>query len=175
MPKEKFYPVYFPIVKEEVAHIIVKDEKAMLGRHVKCDLSAITKGKLGELGGLVNEIKSGKVYASLTAIRLYSTYIRRFVHRGITKIDDSFSVESTDKKKLQIKIVLMTRKKVKGKVEKALRKEARDFLAKTINAATAEDTFVEILQGELQKKLSKKLKKVYPLSFCEIREVLLKK
>ena len=176
MVREGMYEVYMPLIAEgEVANLIVKSEKGTLGRKISADLSSIARGKLGDLIGKITEIKDDKVIAEPCGITLYASYIQRFVRRGTTKIDDSFVCESADKRKLRVKPVMITRKRVKRSVHSALVKETRDFLEKSFAEEKMIDIFLETLSGEMQRKLSKKLKRVYPLSFCEIRELLVEK
>lgn len=175
MAKETIYTIYFPdISKEELANITLKSEN-IAGKNIKADLSILARGKLGEIKGVVKELKENKILVDATVLKLYPSYIRRFVRRGVIKIDDSFIITTSDKKKLRIKPTFVTRKKVKGAVETALRKEERDFLAKLCTGYSKDDLFIAIINGDIQKQLSKKLKKVYPLSFCEIREIKLEK
>jgi len=176
MVREGLYEVYMPSIAEgEIANLIVKSEKGAIGRKINADLSNIARGKLGELVGKILEIKDDRVIAEPLGIRLYESYIRRFVRRGATKIDDSFVCVTADKRKLRIKPVMITRKKVKGSVHAALIREARDFIEKSFAEEKMNDLFLETLRGDMQRKLSKKLKKTYPLSFCEIRELLVEK
>lgn len=176
MVGEGIYGVYMPSIAEgEIANLVVKSEKGALGRKIFADLSSISRGKLGDIIGKITEVKNDRVIAEPLGITLYASYIQRFVRRGTTKIDDSFVCETADKRKLRVKPVMITRKKVKRSVHAALVKETRDFLEKSFAEAKMIDLFLETLRGDMQRKLSKKLKKVYPLSFCEIRELLVEK
>ena len=71
--------------------------------------------------------------------------------------------------RLKIKPFLIARKKVSRKVKKALREMAREELIKYIKLKDSETIFEELIKNRLQKELSLKLKKIYPLSLCEIR------
>lgn len=176
MVKEKYYAVYLPILsKNEVADIMAKEPKVLTGKGIKIDLASIARGRLGEIKGEIKEIKEGKAIAELRGIKLYPSYVKRFVRRGVTKLDESFIVETSDKKKVRIKPTFITRKRVHRGVQTALRKEVKSFLEKLISTYKTEELIQGIIRGEIQKTLSKKLKKVYPLSFCEIREVLILK
>ena len=176
MVKEIFYPVYMQsLSKEEVADILVKNQKELVGKSIKADLSALAKGKLGEIKGKIREVKEGKIFADPTGIKLYPSYIKRFVRRGVSKIDESFIVETSDKIIVRIKPTLITRKRVSRNVQTALRKETKEFLVKLFASQKLDEIFGGVISGEIQKKLSKKLKKVYPLSFCEIREFFIVK
>lgn len=160
--------------KEELISIMAKEANVLIGKNVKIDLAGFARGRLGEISGKIKEIKEGNAILEPKGIRLYPSYIKRFVRRGVTKIEESFIVETSDKVKVRIKPTFITRKKVKGGVGAALRKEVRDFTEKLVGVYKVEELFVAVIRGEIQKKISKKLKKVYPLSFCEIQEIIIK-
>jgi len=176
MAKEKACEIYIPVLsKAEVASLPPQSIPGLTGKKIKIDISNFARGKLGELTCVVKEVKDNKASAEPVKMSLFPSYIKRFVRRGISKMDESFSAESSDKIKLRIKPVFITRKKVKRSVETSLRKEAKEFITKLFSEMPANEIFSETIKGEIQKKLSKKLKKVYPLSFCEIRELAIEK
>ena len=172
MVKEKFYEVYMEqLTKNSLADILAKPPKELIGKQVKVDLSSLARGKQGEIKGDIIDIKENKALAEVTGLKLYPNYVKRFVRRGATKVDDSIVVEISEKKRIRIKLTFITRKKVNRSVGSALRKEAKDFLTKLLANQKVIEIIKESLEGDLQKKLSKKLKKIYPLSFCEIIEL----
>jgi len=54
-------------------------------------------------------------------------------------------------------------------VRKELRKKAKEELTEYTKNKKSEDIFDEVIRNQIQKPLSVKLKKIYPLSLCEIR------
>lgn len=90
------------------------------------------------------------------------------VRKGTNYVEDSFSAECKDAF-VRIKPFLITRKKVSRAVRKALREKAKEELINYVKGKSAEILFDELLKNSIQKFLSLKLKKIYPLSFCEIR------
>lgn len=95
-------------------------------------------------------------------------YIRRIIKRGINYVEDSFSTECKDAI-IKIKPFLITRKKVSRAVRKTLRESARKYIQKYAKNKTSKELIDEILFGRFQKPMSLKLKKIYPLGFCDIR------
>ena len=83
-------------------------------------------------------------------------------------VEDSFSVKCEDAV-LRIKPFLITRKKVSRAVRKALREKTKEELTEYMKTQNVKTIFDEILKNKIQKSLSLKLKKIYPLSLCEIR------
>ncbi|HJZ18604.1 MAG TPA: hypothetical protein VJ208_00685, partial [Candidatus Nanoarchaeia archaeon] len=70
---------------------------------------------------------------------------------------------------VKMKPFLITRRKVSRKVRKVLRDKAKEEMIKYAKEKTSVEIFGDIIKNEVQKNLSLKLKKIYPLSLCEIR------
>ena len=70
---------------------------------------------------------------------------------------------------MKVKPFMLTRQKVSRAVRNALRETARKHLESRLKARNAQEIFSEIMSNRLQKELSLKLKKIYPLAFCVIR------
>ena len=96
------------------------------------------------------------------------------MRKGTDYVEDSFSAECKDAQ-VRIKPFLITRRKVPRKIRKSLREKARQELINYVKAKNSEELFDEILKNQLQKNLIVKLKKIYPLSLCEIRILSLEK
>ncbi|GAI48994.1 unnamed protein product, partial [marine sediment metagenome] len=88
--------------------------------------------------------------------------------KGTNYIEDSFSAKCKNAQ-VRIKPFLISRRKISKAVRKALREKAREELINYMKNKDIETLFKEILKNQIQKPLSLKLKKIYPLSLCEIR------
>jgi len=64
---------------------------------------------------------------------------------------------------------MITRNKVSRAVRQSLRLTARQHLEVHLTTRTSKELFSEVMTNKLQKELSLKLKKIYPLALCEIR------
>ena len=64
---------------------------------------------------------------------------------------------------------MLTRKHVSRSIRKTLREATRKYLEAYVKVRTLEEVFSDITTNKLQKELSLKLKKIYPLALCEIR------
>lgn len=96
------------------------------------------------------------------------------MRKGTDYVEDSFSVKCKDSE-LKIKPILITRRKVSKAVRNALRTKAKQEIEDYLKTKTAETIFEDVLRNKIQKELSLKLKKVYPLSLCEIRALKVEK
>lgn len=164
--KQKFFDVEIPLINK-VANLRAFDLKDLDGRFIKYDLTRILKGKSAIIQ-LKVKIEENQAIASPRKIRLMPSYLKRMVRKGTNYVEDSFSVDCEDFQ-LRIKPFLITRRKVSRAVRNALRKKAREELTEYVKDKNIETIFQDLLKNQIQKPLSLKLKKIYPLSLCEIR------
>lgn len=161
--KKRFYNIEIDLIKKET-QLQAMEEKELVGRYIKYDMTRILKGKGSTLTLKISE----DLKAIPTEFRLLPFYLKRMVRRGTSYIEDSFETKSKEES-VRIKPFLVTRRKVSRKVRNALRLAAKEELTKWAAEKEIEELYEEVLKNKIQKELSIKLKKIYPLSLCEIR------
>ncbi len=164
--KKRFFDVEIPLIKKQT-QLQAFEQKELEGRIIIYDLTRILRGK-GAMLQLKVKVDKEEITAIPRQIKLMPYYLKRMVRKGTNYVEDSFSATCKDGI-LRIKPFLVTRRKVSRKVRKALREKSREELINYVKDKTIEELFSEILKNQLQKELSLKLKKIYPLSLCEIR------
>jgi ribosomal protein S3AE len=164
--KKRFYDVEIPLIGKET-QLRDYEMESLNGKFIKYDLTRLLRGKNSVL---VFKIKADKekAVASPRSLLLLPSFIRRMVRKGTNYVEDSFFVDCKDAQ-IRIKPFLITRRKVSRAVRKALRDKAKEELVNYIQEKTVNELFDDLLKNQLQKSLSLKLKKIYPLSLCEIR------
>jgi hypothetical protein len=90
------------------------------------------------------------------------------IRKRISYVEDSFEA-LTQESLVKIKPFIITRKKVSRVVRKTIRNQAKNWIEDYLAERTDEEVFNDILANRMQKPLSLRLKKTYPLSLCEIR------
>jgi ribosomal protein S3AE len=170
--KLKFSKVEIPLLNESV-EILAQTPKEAEGRTMKLDLTRHLKGKGVEAVFKLNAAGE-KIIARIIRLHIFSFNIRRMMRKNIDYVEDSFKAESKNALMI-IKPFLITRKKVHRSLKKALREKAREEIKEYIKDKESDKIFEDLLTGKLQKQLSLKLKKIYPLTFCDIRDVIVKK
>lgn len=164
--KKRFFDIEIPLIKKET-QLQAYEIKDLDGRFVKYDLTRFLKGKSMLLQSKI-KVDGEKVITLPRELKLMPYFLKRMVRKGTNYVEDSFSAECKDAQ-VRIKPFLITRRKVSRVVRKALRDNAKEELIKYVKDKKVEEIFNEILSGQIQKSLSLKLKKIYPLSLCEIR------
>jgi len=170
--KKKFFDVNIPLINKETQLIAYAPEN-LNGRTIKYDLTRLMRGKSVILQVNV-KVDGDQITTTPKQIKLMPYYLTRMVRKGTNYVEDSFSTESKDAQ-IRIKPFLITRRKVSRAVRKALREKAKEELIQYVKTRTSEEIFQDILKNILQKQLSLRLKKVYPLSLCEIRVIKVEK
>jgi len=164
--RQRFFEVELPILKKET-QLYAHDLRELEGRTIIYDLTRLLRGKSVLLKMNV-KVDGEKATASPKEFILLPYFIRRMIRKGTSWIEDSFSANTKDAVVI-VKPFLITRKKVSRAIRKALREKAREELIDYLKEKDTESVFNDLLQNKVQKPLSLKLKKIYPLSLCEIR------
>lgn len=170
--KKRFFNVEIPLIKKET-QLQAYEIEELNGRYINYDLTRLMRGKSILLQSKVT-IKDKEASTIPTQIILLPYYLKRMVRKGTNYVEDSFSVEINDSI-IRIKPFLVTRRKVSRAVRRALRNKAKEEITNYVKTKDSEELFREILKNSLQKSLSLKLKKIYPLSTCEIRILKIEK
>ena len=163
--RKKYIEVSVPFLDSTIRVIGTPD--SLDKKTIKLDLTRQLRGK-----GLTVRLRifnrDGKLVAIPNNLELVVSYIRKMMRKRTNYVEDSFRARCSDIR-VTIKPLLITRKKVSRAVRKNLRNTAREFILEYIKTKNYIEVCGEIFDGTLQKILLPKLKKIYPLSFCDIR------
>jgi ribosomal protein S3AE len=164
--RKKFFEVDIPLIGK-TTEVMAFEISDLNKKFIKYDLTRILRGKATILQGQI-QITDKKAELIPIKLQLMHFYLSRMVRKGTNYVEDSFSTDCKDAK-LNLKPFLVTRKKVSRVVRKALREKCKEELTEYVKALDSKEVFEDIINSKLQKILSAKLKKIYPLSCCEIR------
>jgi len=164
--KKKFFEVKAPLTSAQI-HLYGAEPQEFEGKVVKLDLTKNLRGKSFELRMRVS-VHGNELEAEPISLNLVMSYIRRVMRTGVDYVEDSFGAECRDAF-VVVKPFMLTRQKVSRPVRQSLRETARKFLETKMKVRNAREIFSEIMSNKLQRELSLKLKKIYPLAFCDIR------
>lgn len=170
--KKKFFEIDIPILNEKCeaqAHSI----QELNNKTIRYDATRKLRGKSVDLVLQVN-VEDNKATTIPKKMILLPFFIKHMLHGGISYVEDSFKAESAENE-IILKPFMITRKKVSRAVKNTLRNSTKNWLIDYAKTKSNDELFSDILSGQLQKALSLKLKKIYPLAICEIRVLEIKK
>lgn len=169
--KKKFFDVELPIIKESYeAHTYTLED--LDGKTIKIDMTRKLRGKSIDLIFKI-KVDKDKAVAYPKKLKLLPFFIKHMLRKNISYVEDSFKSQ-TKESNIIIKPFIITRKQVSRAVRKTLRNSSRNWILDYTKTKKDDELFEEILSNKLQKELSTKLKKIYPLSLCEIRVLEIK-
>lgn len=164
--KKGFFDVKSPLISSKIS-LYGATKEEMVGKTVNLDLTRILRGKNLEFKMKV-KLEEGDLIGEPVSLSLAGAFIRRMMRKGSDYVEDSFITACKDCN-VTIKPFLITRNKVSRTVRNILRINTRKFLEGYLKARTVKEVFSDIMSSKVQKELSFKLKKIYPLALCEIR------
>lgn len=163
--RKKYIDVRIPILDSSLR--VLGTFETLRDKTIKLDLTRKMRGK-GLMATFRILGKEKELYAVPNRLELVKTYIQRMIRKRVDYVEDSFRSRCADVA-ITIKPFLITRKRVSRAVRKNLRNTCREFLLENIKEKNYLDICNEILDGSLQKSMLPRLKKIYPLSFCDLR------
>ncbi len=164
--KKRFFDVEMPLI-EKTTQLLGYEIEDINGSFIKYDLTRMLRGKSSLMRFKV-KVTDGKATATADELTILPYFIKRMVRKGTNYIEDSFEAECSDAI-VRIKPFLISRRKISREVRKALRNKAKEELINYLKTRDSQTIFRDLLRNQIQKELGIKLKKVYPLSLCEIR------
>jgi len=164
--RKKYIEVKIPILNTTTK--VLGTPESLHKKTIKLDMTRQLRGK-----GLTLKLQIFNQEGTLIAIpknlELSTSYIKRIMRKRASYVEDSFKTKCADVR-VTIKPFLITRKKVSRVVRRNLRNTTKEFIIEYLKEKDYNEICNEILDGTLQKTMLPKLKKIYPLSFCEIRK-----
>jgi len=161
--KKRIFEVDMPSINKQT-NLIAYEVEELEGKYFSYDLTRLLRGK-NIILFFKTKVENGNAFGVPIGLELVPSYLRKMVRKGTNYIEDSINVDG----KFKIKPFLVTRRKVSRAIRKALRNKAKEEIIEFTKGKSTEEIIDEILRGSLQKHLSIKLKKIYPLSACEIK------
>ncbi|MEK6893253.1 MAG: hypothetical protein AABX07_03550 [Nanoarchaeota archaeon] len=164
--KKTFFEVKAPITSTKIS-LYGASKQELEGKIISLDLTRSLRGKSIELKLKVKN-ENDELTTEPVSLELVGSYIRKMMRTGTDYVEDSFIAECKEGKAI-VKTFMITRNKVSRAIRAELRDTARKSLEAHLRTRSLQEIFTEILTNKIQKELSLKLKKIYPLALCEIR------
>lgn len=158
---------------QPIGESFVSEPNDLVGRCVSVSLMILTGDPQRQASvakfkiiGVENDV----VNTEFLGYALLPSATKKLMRRAREKVDDSFLLETADKKIVRVKPYVVTRGRTTGGVMATMRKLTRAYLARAISKLTFEQLVAEVFGKRLQHGLGQVLRKLYPIGACEIRD-----
>ncbi|MBN1645159.1 hypothetical protein JW851_03950 [Candidatus Woesearchaeota archaeon] len=178
LKKKRWYAITAPktFKNSEIGQIYLTDPATAIGRKIKVSLMQITgdpKSQNTKIEFKITGQQEGKLITETLGYELTNTAMKRMIRRGRTKIQDSIVLETSDKKKIRIKPVVVTRNKILGGAKKELRRRMLNHVKENITKTDFENIIINLLNKQFQKTSNEQLRKLCPIYTFDIQKLRL--
>ncbi len=119
----------------------------------------------------VVEINGKTANTDFAGLECLRDYITRMVRHDTDRLDTVQELMTKDGKKVVVKTISVTNKKVTKSLEKELTLFIRNLVEKTVNENSLDDFLTKVLDDSLRNKVIKTGSKIYPVRNFEIRKI----
>jgi len=178
--KKQWFQIVAPKLfhNQVIGEIYLYEAADAIGRYVNANLMNLIrdiKRQNINIKFVINRVSDNKAFTDVAGYEMIPASIKRMVRRGKSKIEMSLVAETSDKKKVRIKPVLITRNLVKSSVSLGLRKKAEELVIKNFKKSIYTNLVQAIVSHKFQVDLKRSLSKIYPLRIFEIKGMQIEK
>jgi len=156
----------------EIGETLTSDPSKLIGKTVTIsamDLMRDPKRQNVKITFRIIEIRDNKALTEIKRYQIMPSSIKRMMHPGKSKVDQSFKLETKDNIAVIAKPVIITRSKTTRGILSKIRKNSEEFLRAAVKKQSYQEVINSLLEARLQAQLREHLKKIYPVTGCHIR------
>ncbi len=149
--------------RKEIGTTVSEKPQSVMGRVIEIsarNLSGDIKKSHISLIFKVNDVKGNKANTFALGHEIKDSYLRKFVRRRNTKVDLVKYVESKDKAKVKVKLMVLTGNKLEQAKKTAIRKIMAEKIESAAKALDSQSLVSELVFGNLTQKVFNEAKKV---------------
>jgi len=176
MKGKEWYTLIAPKVFKEkiIGETPASDVKTLIGRTIEVHLINL----IDDLSKYyvkfylkVIDLKEKNAYTEFAGLECLRDYISRMIRYGIKRVDTVQDLITEDKKKIRVKTIIITSKKIKKNVVIALKKFVEDKLKKEVESNKIDEFIEKIINDTIKRSVIEDGGKIYPIRSFEIRKV----
>ena len=158
----------------EIAETPATDSKIVKDRVIEVPVSELTKDQSKYYMRL--KLKVGKPAENDAKTKFHSffcvnEYVMRMGRKGLGKVTIYEDVETKDRWKLQVSVIVILNRRGNSEIKKKVRALASKIMREKANDLEHGDFVKAAMAGVFQMKIKKGGSKVYPVRFCEIIKI----
>ena len=177
--KKKWVPIF--VNKEffngvEIGETYVSEPELCLGKTLSVNLMNLTRdsrkhGNINVKFKILN-YTNNQLFAELISLNLQVAQLKRTTRANKDKIEDSFIVKCKDNTQVAVKPIMLTKAEANNSILTALRHATRKFTSEFAKNTSYPQFMNEVISGNLQKEIRNAVKKVYPITSCNLKAVV---
>ena len=177
--KKKWYTVFAPEAfdRKELCETVSEKPELLINRTVWASAGELTRQmKLNHifLRFKIDNVQAQKAYTSIVGHAIKDSYLRKFIRRRSNKIMTVQDIETSDGKKVHVKAVAITMKRVSSPKEATIRKLMIEEIAKSNRKKDYNQLVQELIFGNTASKIFKAISSVGPVKRVEITKSAVK-
>ena len=174
--KKKWYSIYATglFKDQKIGESLSNEAASLVGKKIALNLMELTndpKKQNFRIIFKVVKVENDKAAADLICYEMLITNVKRIMRKGVEKIEESLIVQSKDNINVQLKPMLLTRRKIKRSIASAIRKKLRETLLEEAKKLEYNELIQYIIFNKIQKQVKDAMNKIYPLVVVEFRIV----
>lgn len=156
-----------------VAETPAEKDSQVIGRTVKESLTEIMDDASKyyvDVEFRVNEVEGNKAFTEINGMECSSEFVSRMVRKRSDRLDLVEDFETSDGRKVRVKVVGATVKKASGKTLKDARRTIKEVIEENASEQSYNEFMENIFLDNLQNEIRDRTNKIYPFRELEVRK-----
>jgi len=167
------YTIFAPedFDNKALAETVATKPEQLIGRNISAgmrDLTNEVKKQFITVKFKVTEVKGNKAYTTVVGHSIKEIYIKRLIRRRSSKMQVVGDYLTRDAKKVKVKAVVISAKKLAQKKKTGIRNIMKDIIAKYVRGKDQDKIIGELVFGNLPGKIFNEVKKIAAIKRVEI-------
>ncbi|MBS3052149.1 MAG: hypothetical protein J4428_02160 [Candidatus Aenigmarchaeota archaeon] len=152
----------------------VDDQKKLIWRKVETPLINLTNDMnkyYFKVNFRIINIKDKNANTEFSGLECLRDYVSRMIRHGIDRIDTVQKLTTKDDKKIIVKSVLVTNRKVKRGTEKSINDFVKNNIKKIVESNKLDLFLTKVIDDSVKRQVMKEGSKIYPIRNFEFRKI----
>ncbi len=172
--KKEWHPIIAPdrFDNEKICESYVADSDDLEGRNVTVNMRDVTGDKRTqnmEIDFLITDVQEGKARTMVQGFKVLDGAIKRYIRKGRSRVDDSFTATTADGKRVRVKPLVVTYNRAPEEVLTKIRKRTKERIRELCEENAYEGVLDNVLNFNVQDELKEDLSELHPVRNFEIR------
>ncbi len=158
---------------DTIAETPAEKDSQVMGRTVKESLTEIMEDAdkyYVDVEFVVNDVEGNNAFTEIKGMACSSEFVSRMIRKRSNRMDLVEDFETSDGRKVRVKVVGATVKKASGKAMRDARKEIKEVIEEKASEQSYNEFMENIFLDKIQTEARDKVNKIYPFRELEVRK-----